>query len=238
MPPTAPSTHAHAGVPDHEDEGLRFDFNGLASPPYSLHLYLFGYYQGDALLVAGHSPRGTHLIVPPNVTAVVLLANGDHVVLNSGRHPLGAWLKYPPVSVQFVNMQRQPFTYTVKLRSWGELELAVGVRALLEVVDAKQVTHWLAPLEDVESLVKQALMTVAANNSYDDCMRSMPALLNGPVKDQVDAACRARGLAVTELVMTNLEADKQYSGMERENLLAIKQMLVDMKKFEQQRAVA
>jgi hypothetical protein len=114
----------------------------------------------------------------------------------------------------------------------------VGIRVLLDVVDAKQVTHWKEPLADVESLVKQALTTVAANNSYDDCMRSMPNLLNGPVKAQVDAACQARGLAVTELMMTSLEADKQYSEMERDNLLAIKQMLVDMKKFEQQRAVA
>lgn len=236
MPPTAPPPNHASPPPPASDSGeLHFDFNGLVSPPYTLHAYFMDWYQGDALLVGGHSARSSHLVVPPNVAAVILLSNGEHLALNSGKHPLRALLRYPPVSVQFVNTQRQPFTYIVKIRSWGELELVVGMRALLEVMDPEQVTHWKEPLADVESLVKQALMTVAANNSYDDCIRKMPVLLNGPVKAQVDASCQARGLSVTELVMTSLEADKQYSEMERDNLLAIKQMLVDMKKFEQQR---
>lgn len=236
MPATTPTpTHAHAAAPAHDDEALRFDFNGLVSLPYTLHTYFFDLYQGDALLVAGHSARSTHLVVPPNVAAVVLLANGQRVKLDSGKHPLRTLLKYAPVSVQFVNTQLQPFTYTVKMRSWGQLDLEVGLRVLVEVIDPVQVTHWKDPLTDVESLVKQALVAVAANNSYEDCLRKMPEMLNASVRVQVDASCRARGLAVLEMVLTHLEPDKKYCEKERDNKLAIAQLQADIERFKRQR---
>ncbi len=238
MPPTAP-TPTHASAPAHEHDGLRFDFNGLVSQPYVLRHYLFDIYHGEALIIGGHLPYGRYISVPPNVTAVILRSDGKHISLASGIHSLRSELKgAAPVSAQFVNMEHQPVTYLIKTKGYGQLSLEVGLRVLMEVQAPELVTHWKEPLADVEGLIKQALVTVSANNSYEDCLRKLPELLNAGVKAQVDAGCRARGLAVTDMVVISVEADKQYTEQERENKLATDQMIAEIKKFAKELEVA
>lgn len=238
MPPITP-TLTPASALAYENEGLRFDFNGLVSQPYVLRHYLFNVYHGEALTIGGHLPYGRYITVPPNVAAVILRSDGERDPLASGIHYLHSrFKKEAPVSVQFVNMERQPFTYLIKTKGYGQLALEVGLRVLMEVENPELVTHWKEPLIDVESLIKQALVTVCANNSYEDCLRKLPELLNDGAKAQVDAGCRARGLTVTAMVVISVEADKQYTEQERENKLVTDRMIADIKKFAKQLEVA
>jgi hypothetical protein len=66
----------------------------------------------------------------------------------------------------------------------------------------------------------------------------MPEILTRSVRPLVTASCEARGLTVTDMVITHLEPDKQHSEMLRNDMLEIERMKAEIKKYEQQREVS
>ena len=207
---------------------LKFEHSDLYTAPYELRQF-FLWYTGAALTATGYYvplPFSAYLHVPPNVAAVVTLYNGERLALGAGRHDLTAVLrraKSPkpiPVSVQFVNMKRQSFTFNgVKTKNASfHLELDLDLRLSLEVTAPEKVTEWNDPLGDVNSAFIQSVIKLVANRSYEACLTSMPDLLIKEVEPLVEASCAPRGLGVVEMVVTRLGVDQQYAEMQRTKL--------------------
>lgn len=207
---------------------LKFEHSDLYTAPYELRRFL-AWYTGAALTATGYYvplPFSAYLHVPPNVAAVVTLYNGERLPLGAGRHDLTAVLrraKSPrpiPVSVQFVNMKRQSFTFIgVKAKNAAfHLELDLDLRLTLEVAAPEKVTEWNDPLGDVKSAFIQSVIKLVANRDYEACLTAMPDLLVKEVWPLVEASCAPRGLGVVEMMTTRLGVDKQYAEMQRTKL--------------------
>jgi hypothetical protein len=218
-----------------DETALEFADGHFVTPPYplrrmfSLPLLDFYLYWGDALRFDRHWldwSFGQRLCVPPNVGAVVLLANGDRRVLHPGRFRLGGMLldgkrrALDPVSVQFVNLKVRsvdfsyPFTaFNVKYRDEKEKEktLTIQVQMSVQVSDPLKITELEDPLEDVKGALKQELIAAFVNHPYDEFYQNRP-VLNAEIKEALNRRfAEHHGLTVVDVLLIQMDpADASY----------------------------
>jgi hypothetical protein len=225
-----------------DETALEFPNGHFVTHPYPLRRF-FGLYWGDALRFDRHwldASFGLNLCVPPNVMAIVLLANGVRQVLRPGRYSIrsichvqvnGKWREYAPVSVQFVTTRIRsyevafPFTaINVKYREEKEKEkeknLTIHVQLALQVVDPVQAAELEDPLEDVKGALKQELFKALVENPYDRLYAQRDA-----IKDAIQANLNAifqqqHGLKVVDILLIQMDpADASWIDLSQRGAL-------------------
>jgi hypothetical protein len=214
-----------------DETTLEFPNGRFVTHPYPLRRF-FGLYWGDALRFDRHwldASFGLNLCVPPNVMAIVLLANGSRQVLKPGRYSIrnichvqvnGKWHEYAPVSVQFVTTRIRsrelsfPFTaLNVKYRDEKEKEknLTIEVQLALQVVDPLKVAELEEPLNDVKGALKQELIKALIEKPYDRLYQEREAI-KGVIQANLNAIFEAHhGLKVVDILNIQLDpADASY----------------------------
>ena len=207
-----------------DETALEFPDGRFVTPPYPLRRF-FGLYWGDALRFDRHwfeASVGVHLCVPPNVAAVVLLANSEHQVLMPGRYDPSRALvdsrrrRVDPVSVQFVTLKVRshefsyPFTainvkYREKEDNLKEKPLTIHVQLALQVTDPVKVTELEAPLEDVKGALKQELIKAFVDYPYDRLYQNRDAL-NAEIKKNLNAIFSGKhGLTVVDILLIQMD---------------------------------
>jgi hypothetical protein len=205
-----------------DETALEFSDSRFVTPPYPLRRF-FGLYWGDALRFDRHwfeASVGVHLCVPPNVAAVVLLANGEHQVLKPGRYDPSRALvdsrrrRVDPVSVQFVTLKVRshefsyPFTaLNVKYRDDKEKEkaLTIHVQLALQVTDPVRITELEAPLEDVRGALKQELIKAFVEHPYDTLYKERDKLNANIKKNLNDIFAGNHGLSVVDVLLIQMD---------------------------------
>jgi hypothetical protein len=217
-----------------DETALEFPEGKFATPPYPLRLAFFplsvmGIYWGDALRFDRHwfeASFGYNLCVPPNVMAVVLLANGERRALIPGRYSIGSRIcrvmangvrRYvAPVSVQYVTTKVRSceFSYAFKAlnvkyrdekNNEKERNLTIHVQLALQVIDPLKVTELEDPVEDVKGALKQELIKAFVSYPYDE-FYAQRNTLNAAIKENLNRLfAEHHGLAVADVLLIQID---------------------------------
>jgi hypothetical protein len=190
----------------------------------------FGTYSGDAMHPGGGSGGPSeNLIIPPNVAGVVLLSNGKYLTLKAGRHKLRNVLRegkqlIKPVSVQFVNRQRQSLHFDeliIHTREHMEvdIDLVVVAQVPIQTIEGDDGPQMIIELDDpytfVRSLTLQELIKTLSSREHTDAVESLPRLLANDVLPNLNLACQKHGLRIDHVLLRHVHPDHSADEMEK-----------------------
>jgi len=215
------------------DEFLEiFDLNDFASTPYplvALHLTrrrllrtniprIWDEYAGEALQVGNPGKvKSKHLIVPPNMAAVVLTADGKQKVLPPGLYRISHMLNYQkPISVQFVNTQTRSFEFeALKVHTREHLTLDLDLVVVVQVANPDTGTatgaELVIKLDNPKGLLKDALVqelvVAMGRRAHEVCVENLIDILRVEVVPGLNRFSRTYGLRVETVMVGHVHPD-------------------------------
>ncbi len=228
---------------------VRFDYNGLATWPYSLrYTRVFDFYTGDALIVDGHPVTySRHLHVPPNVAAIILLGNNKTRVLLPGRYHLASELRDgKPVSVQFVNLAVSSFEVVfdkqddqtdLRIPTRDHLQMGMTLWVTVKVTDPVRVVELKEPLDDVKNLIRQQLVRLLRDVEHAEAVRLLPNIVEVTLAKDLSAHFSQHGLEV-KIGLTRLRPDPQWEDLQRRDALVDRTGYVERREAQKDEDVA
>jgi hypothetical protein len=230
------------GTAHHGETTLKFDYNGLATLPYALHYTrVFDLYVGEALQVSDQVGwfGSRHLVVPPNVAAVIVLGRDPQpVVLYPGRHYLwtalrGRW----PVSVQYVSLDAQSFAVEkLSAPTADHLHMEMDLWVTVRVIDPVAITRLREPLEDIRNTLRQRLTRRLRDQQHEDVVRTLPNDVEEDIAREVADEFRTHGLEL-KVGLTRMKPDERWEALQVRNALVDKTSLVERREAQKEEDV-
>jgi hypothetical protein len=231
------------------DTTLKFDYNGLATWPYSLrYTRVLDFYTGDALMVDGHPVTySRYLYVPPNVAAIVLLGENRVRVLAPGRYHLGTELREgQPVSVQFVNLAAHSFEVDFdkkgdntdrRIPTKDHLLMGLTLWVTVKVIDPVRVVESADPIEDVKNLIGRQLVSALRDLAHGEAVRLLPSIVERILTTDLKEHFSEHGLQV-KISLSRLRPDPDWENLERRNTLVDRAGYVERREAQKDEDVA